>query len=83
MILYENVPTLDLHGMDRVYARLLLKEFLNDNCKMKMERVLIIHGKGLGILKKEVHSVLASDKRVEKYELDLFNDGCTLVKLKK
>lgn len=83
MILFERAPTLDLHGMDRDYAKLLVKEFLNDNAKMKIERVVIVHGKGLGILKKAVHEVLAKDKRVERYEVDLFNDGCTLVKLKK
>ncbi len=83
MLLYEHAPTLDLHGEDRTYARIRIKEFLDDQVKMKSERIVIIHGKGLGILKKVVQDVLAKDKRVEHYELNLFNDGETLVQLKK
>lgn len=83
MLLFENVPTLDLHGMDRDYAKLLVKEFLNDAKKMHQERLVIIHGKGSGILKRTVHETLAKNSSVERYELDLYNDGCTLVKLRK
>ena len=31
---------------------------------------------------KAVHEYLRKDKRVEKYEIDIYNDGATIVKLK-
>ena len=31
-------------------------------------------------LKKEVLNMLKKDKRVEEYNLDMFNEGCTLVR---
>lgn len=82
MILYEHVPSLDLHGMDRDYARIIINEFVSDAIKMGEERIVIIHGKGLGILKKVTQEVLSKNKNVEHFELDIFNDGQTLVKLK-
>lgn len=81
--LHSNIPTIDLHGEDRKTAELLVKDFLNDLCKLKEEKGLIIHGIGTGILKKQVHEVLKKDKRIEKYYIDFFNIGCTVVELKK
>lgn len=69
--------------MDREIARILVREFLLDNYKMQNEEVLIIHGIGTGILRREVHSLLAKEKIVEQYKLDNFNSGCTIVKLKR
>lgn len=83
MILYRNnMPQLDLHGEDRVGAKIKVKSFLNENIKLKNKEVAIIHGIGKGILKKEVLSILKNDKRVEEYNLDMFNEGCTLARLK-
>lgn len=76
------MPQIDLHGMDRVTARILVKEFLYDNYKMGNYSLVIIHGIGSGILKKEVHMLLKKEKIVEQFKLDQFNSGCTLVKLK-
>ena len=75
------MPQLDLHGEDRIGARIKVNIFLNDNCKLGIKEVAIIHGVGSGILKKEVFDILKKDKRVLEYNLDCFNDGCTLVKL--
>lgn len=77
------MPQLDLHGMDREITRILVSEFLTDQRKMGHYEVAIIHGIGSGILKKEVHQVLSQSKIVEQYKLDYFNDGCTLVELKR
>lgn len=76
------MPQLDLHGMDREITRILVCEFLKDQYRMKNYEIAIIHGIGTGILKKEVHKILATQKIVEQYKLDNFNNGCTLVKLK-
>ena len=53
-MLYSNLPTLDLHGFDRDYARIKINEFVYDNYRMKKKKIVIIHGNGTGILKKHV-----------------------------
>lgn len=79
----SNIPTIDLHGEDRKIAELLVKQFLDDLFKLKYEKGIIIHGIGTGILKKQVHDVLRKDKRIEKYYIDFFNIGCTVVEFRK
>ena len=79
--LCHNIPTIDLHGENRDSTRVLVNEFINDNYKMGIEEVAIIHGIGEGILKKEVHKVLRKSKIVKEFGLEHFNNGCTLVKL--
>jgi len=81
--LQSNIPTIDLHGEDRKTAELLVKDFLDDLCKLKYEKGLIIHGIGTGILKKQVHEVLKKDKRIDRYYIDFFNIGCTVVEFRK
>ena len=80
-MLYKNLPTIDLHGEDRIGAIVKTKEFINDNIKLKNKLIIVIHGIGKGILKKEVLDMLKKDKRVLEYNLDCFNEGCTLVRL--
>ena len=81
-LLYRSsMPELDLHGETRDSARVLVKEFINDNYKMKSYEIAIVHGIGTGILKKEVHKVLKNNKLVVEFGLDMFNPGCTLVRL--
>ncbi len=74
------LPTLDLHSEDRVNAIIKVNEFINDNIKLKNKRIIIIHGKGTGILKNEVHEYLKRDKRISNYYLDI-NVGQTIVEL--
>ena len=83
MILHrKSMEELDLHGEDRIGARIKVKSFLNENYKLGNREIAIVHGIGKGILKKEVLSILRNDNRVEEYNVDIFNEGCTLVKLK-
>ena len=81
-MLSSNIPTIDLHGETRDTARILVNEFINDNIKLKNYKINIIHGIGTGILKKEVHNMLKKDKRIEKYYIDFFTVGSTLVIIK-
>ena len=81
--LYKNLPTLDLHGVDRDYARILINEFIEDSYNLKEERVIIIHGIGTGILRQETAKALKINKRVEGYSLNNFNVGETIVNIKK
>lgn len=80
--LYNNLPTLDLHGTDRDYARILINEFIEDSYKMKEKRVIIVHGIGTGIIRKETEKTLKLNKKVESYSLNNFNVGETIVNLK-
>jgi len=75
-------PSLDLHGFDSVLGVIKVKEFIADCLKLKNYDIIVIHGKGSGILKRSVHNYLKTDKRVLSYKLDNFNDGATIVKLK-
>ena len=81
-IFLKNLPTIDLHGYDRDSARVATEDFINENIILKNTKIVIVHGKGEGILRKEVHEVLRKDKRIEKYMTDNLNDGCTIVYLK-
>lgn len=81
--LYDHLPTLDLHGIDRDYARILINEFIEDNYRIKNTQIIIIHGNGTGIIKKTTQETLKQHKLVEEYKIDNFNSGMTIVTLKK
>lgn len=83
MILYNNLPQIDLHGYDRDYARIQINEFINDSYKLKHQKILIIHGVGTGILRKTTHETLKKNKLVSSFKLDNFNSGTTIVELHK
>ena len=82
MILYSSAPSLDLHGIDREYAKILTREFIDDNYKLKNEIVVIIHVIGTGIVKKAVHEELKHNRKILEYKQDNFNPGCTIATLK-
>ena len=78
----DFLPSIDLHGYDRVLARIKTNEFINDNIKLKNKKIVIIYGIGQGIVKDEVFKTLKSNKNVESYKLNAMNIGCTIVNLK-
>ena len=82
VIYIENLPTIDLHGLDRDTARVKVNEFIKDNVSMKKDIICIVHGIGTGILKNEVHKTLKNNKNVIEYKLFFNNIGSTIVKLK-
>lgn len=75
------LPHLDLHGEDKATAKFLIETFLKDNYLMGNERLVIIHGKSTGILKKETQEVLKISKLVKNYYIDAINDGQTIVEI--
>ena len=83
MSLYDHLPTLDLHGIDRDYARILINDFIRDHYKIRTEQVVIVHGNGTGIIKKVTQETLRKNKYVDEYKINNFNVGMTVVKLKK
>ncbi len=82
MMLYSKMKSLDLHGIDRDYAKILVKDFVEDSKIMKEEYILIIHGIGKGIVKKAVYEELKRNPLVKEYKQDNFNPGCTIVRIK-
>ena len=81
-IFLNRYPSVDLHGLDRDSARMVTNDFVSENLFLKNEMIVIIHGIGTGIVKKEVHEALRVNKNVIEYKIDNFNSGCTIVKLK-
>ena len=80
-IFLNRYPSIDLHGFDRDSARVAVNDFVDENIFLKNEIIVIIHGIGTGIVKKEVHEALRVNKNVIEYKTDNFNSGCTVVKL--
>ena len=80
-IFLERYPKIDLHGYDRDSARVAVNDFIMENVFLGNDTIIIIHGIGMGIVKKEVHEVLKQNKNVLEYKTDNFNAGCTIVKL--
>ena len=77
-IFLKNLPRLDLHGFDTETARVTTNDFIDDNLLLKNNKVLIIHGKGKGLVKKSVHEALSHRKEVIKFHTDGLNNGCTI-----
>ena len=78
----SHYPSIDLHGEFAVTAYTVVEEFISDHVKLKDPYIVIIHGKGSGKLKQEVHHILSKDKRVLDYHLDPWNLGQTIVHIK-
>ncbi len=81
--LFNNCKSLDLHGVDRDYARIAINDFINDLYEMKEEYGIIVHGNGTGIIKKTTQETLKKNKYVLEYKIDNFNSGQTLVQIRK
>ncbi len=80
MIFSNSLPSIDLHGEDRVSALIKVDEFISNSITLKDKNILIIHGKGSWVLKDSIHTYLKKDKRVKEYALDI-NTGQTIVSL--
>lgn len=75
------LPTLDLHGETRDAVRFLVLDFIKIQRKLGNYKLVIIHGRHGGILKKEVHEILRYSKEIEKFYVYGSNDGVTIVEL--
>ena len=81
-IFLKNLPKIDLHGFDTETARVATNDFVEENIQLNNKKIVIVHGKGTGAVKKSVHETLSHKKEVTKYHTDNLNDGCTIVYLK-
>ncbi len=81
-MLTSKSPHLDLHGEEVAVVYALVNEFIQDNYKMGITPIVIIHGKSTNILTNEVHRILKEHKLVESFHLNNWNLGETIVNIK-
>ena len=78
--------TLDLHNFSPKDLKFLIPDYLDECRRMKINRVRIVHGKGIGNLRRTVHAILGRLPEVESYRLAGEKGGgwgATLVTLKR
>ena len=76
---------LDLHTFKPSDVKELVPEYLAECLKLGILRVRIIHGKGIGNLRRTVHSLLEKNPAVESFQLasEAFGGwGATIVHLR-
>lgn len=76
------LPSIDLHGYVKDMIFVPVDEFINDNIKLNNKKLLVIHGKGEGILREELYLRFRNDKRISRMYISSDNDGCTIIELK-
>lgn len=79
VIVTSTTPRLDLHGEVSSMVESLVNRFIKDNYLMKKKVVCIIHGKSTNVLTKEVNKTLSKNKIVNRYYLNGWNLGETVV----
>ena len=77
-----KAPHLDLHAFDRTGAVAMIKMFIDENIRIDNKTIIVVHGKGSGILKNATHEYLKSERRVKSFKTNNYNDGETIIVLK-
>ena len=80
-IFLNILPQLDVHGYTEDIVMTVVNDFINDNVKLKKDKIVVIHGKGANILKNKIHRELKKNKKVKKFNLSISNEGCTIIEL--
>ncbi len=77
--------TLDLHTFDPGDLPDLLEDYIKACLENGIYQIRIIHGKGKGILRDSVHSILRGNPMVMDFRLDPGSSGwgATIIRLKK
>ena len=76
---------IDLRGMDSIEAVYVTEQFIDNALMARLNNLYIIHGKGTGKLRSEIHKMLKNNKSVKSFRLGSFGegeDGVTVVELK-
>ena len=77
---------LDLHNFSPKDLKYLIPDYLEECYKKKIFRIRIIHGKGIGNLRRTVHAILDKQSLVDSYKLadeGAGGWGATMVELKR
>lgn len=62
-IFLKNLPFIDLHGYDIETARVATNDFIDDSLVLKNSKILIIHGKGQGLVKEASMKLYLVEKK--------------------
>lgn len=76
---------IDVRGYNTEDAIYEIDKFLDDSFIANLNEVIIVHGKGTGVLRKNISDFLRKHKLVKSFSFGKFNeggDGATVVKLK-
>ena len=71
----KAVTEVDLRGMTAVEAIMELENAIDSAILMNIGRLTIIHGKGTGVLRNEVHKYLKTCKYVRTFRLGVYGEG--------
>ena len=81
VIFINNLPTLDIHGFDRITSSIMINDFIKDNYVMKNKFIVIVHGIGSGVLKEATRKTLSKNKSIVEYKVYPYNVGCTIASI--
>lgn len=70
-------PEVDVRGQNLEEAEDNVRKFLDDAMLSKLETVTIIHGKGTGVLRSGIHTMLKSYKGIKGFRLGKYGEGET------
>ena len=71
----KAVTEVDLRGMTAIEAIMELESAIDSAVLSNMNQITIIHGKGTGVLRAEVHKFLKTCKAVKSYRLGVYGEG--------
>ena len=71
----KAVTEVDLRGMTALEAIMELESAIDSAILMNMNQITIIHGKGTGVLRNEVHQYLKTCKHIKSFRLGVYGEG--------
>ncbi len=71
----EIRPELDLRGMNLDEAEFVTEKFIDDAILGHIPSVVIIHGKGTGVLRQGIHALLKKHRAIKSFRLGTFGEG--------
>jgi len=71
----EGAASLDIRGITGAEAEMELDRFIDNACRLNLNEVTIIHGKGTGALRKAVQAHLRTMKQVRSFRAGTFGEG--------
>lgn len=76
---------MDVRGETAFDAIMIVDKAIDNAVLMNINQLTIIHGKGTGVLRREIQSFLRTHKAVKSFRLGVFGEGesgVTIVELK-
>lgn len=81
-VVLELGDTLDLHMFRPKEVPELMDDWLAHCREQGIREARVIHGRGRGVLRQRVHSILGKHPLVDSFAVEPSNPGATLIRLK-